>query len=301
MRHFADQERRDRIARRHALAPEHRVGDAESAVRAMTVLHATEPPTVYLSVACRVDGVSVADVDAALFEDRTPGPPARDAAHAVRLPARPAAGGMGERRGPGRRPGVPQDRQGRRRRRAGRGRRGLAGGRAPRGARGPARRGARPHHHGDPGPGARGRRHRLRLPGHPVGRRDPDRPAGADPARRVRRDRPRRERQPLADLPAPLEADGPLAGRRTRAAVQRGGVRRAGAALADHVRTGHHHRHQVVAGLDARCGEAGAGAARGRRGVPGPGRDRLGAAGRPRRRPSRSSRGRRCCRCSTRP
>ena len=71
MRHFADQERRDRIARRHALAPGHRVGDAESAVRAMTVLHATEPPTVYLSVACRVDGVSVADVDAALFEDRT--------------------------------------------------------------------------------------------------------------------------------------------------------------------------------------------------------------------------------------
>ena len=71
MRHFADQERRDRIARRHALAPDHRVGDAESAVQAMTVLHATEPPTVYLSVACRVDGVSVADVDAALFEDRT--------------------------------------------------------------------------------------------------------------------------------------------------------------------------------------------------------------------------------------
>ena len=71
MRHFDDQERRDRIARRHALAPEHRVVDAESAVRAMTVLHATEPPTVYLSVACRVDGVSVADVDAALFEDRS--------------------------------------------------------------------------------------------------------------------------------------------------------------------------------------------------------------------------------------
>jgi hypothetical protein len=71
MRHFADRERRDRIARRHALAPEHRVGDAEAAVRAMTVLHATEPPTVYLSVACRVDGVTVADVDEALFEDRT--------------------------------------------------------------------------------------------------------------------------------------------------------------------------------------------------------------------------------------
>ena len=71
MRLFTDQERRDRIARRHAIAPAHRVGDAEAATRAMTVLHATEPPTVYLSVAVRTDGVSVADVDAALFEKRS--------------------------------------------------------------------------------------------------------------------------------------------------------------------------------------------------------------------------------------
>jgi len=35
------------------------------------VLHATEPATVYLSVWARVDGVTVADVDRALYEDRT--------------------------------------------------------------------------------------------------------------------------------------------------------------------------------------------------------------------------------------
>ena len=34
-------------------------------------LHATEPPTVYLSVAARTEGVALADVDRALYEDRT--------------------------------------------------------------------------------------------------------------------------------------------------------------------------------------------------------------------------------------
>lgn len=37
----------------------------------MTVLHATEAPSVYLSVWARVDGVGVADVDRALYDDRT--------------------------------------------------------------------------------------------------------------------------------------------------------------------------------------------------------------------------------------
>lgn len=37
----------------------------------MTVLHATEPATVYLSLVARVDGLSVADVDAALYVERS--------------------------------------------------------------------------------------------------------------------------------------------------------------------------------------------------------------------------------------
>lgn len=37
----------------------------------MTVLHSTEPATVYLSLHARVDGVTVADVDRALYADRS--------------------------------------------------------------------------------------------------------------------------------------------------------------------------------------------------------------------------------------
>ncbi|MFB9313527.1 winged helix DNA-binding domain-containing protein [Nocardioides plantarum] len=71
MRHITDDERRARLARRHAVAPWSRVGDAEAATRAMTVLHSTEPATVYLSCWARVDGLAVADVDRALHVERT--------------------------------------------------------------------------------------------------------------------------------------------------------------------------------------------------------------------------------------
>ncbi|WP_101525546.1 winged helix DNA-binding domain-containing protein [Nocardioides houyundeii] len=71
MRHVTDSERRRRLARRHALAPGHRVESAEAATRAMTVLHATESPSVYLSLWARVDGLRVEDVDRALYQDRT--------------------------------------------------------------------------------------------------------------------------------------------------------------------------------------------------------------------------------------
>ena len=71
MRPVTDVERRARLARRHALGPAHRVADPVTATRAMTVLHATEAPTVYLSLAARVEGLTVADVDRALYDDRT--------------------------------------------------------------------------------------------------------------------------------------------------------------------------------------------------------------------------------------
>ncbi|MDO9496130.1 MAG: winged helix DNA-binding domain-containing protein [Nocardioides sp.] len=71
MRHIADTERRARLARRHAVAPAHRVGGVDAATRAMTVLHATEAATVYLSLLARVDGLTVSDVDRALYDDRT--------------------------------------------------------------------------------------------------------------------------------------------------------------------------------------------------------------------------------------
>ena len=71
MRHVDDDERRRRLARRHAVHPDHRVADVEAATRAMTVLHAPEPATVHLSVQARTTGVAVADIERGLYDERT--------------------------------------------------------------------------------------------------------------------------------------------------------------------------------------------------------------------------------------
>jgi hypothetical protein len=71
VRHVPDPERRARLARRHGLAPDHRLLDPVAATEAMTVLHATEPASVHLAVRARVDGLTVADVDRALYDDRS--------------------------------------------------------------------------------------------------------------------------------------------------------------------------------------------------------------------------------------
>ncbi len=68
MREVSDEQRRSRLATRHALAV--RAGSVEAAVRAMTCLHATEPPSVYLSTFARAE-VSRGDIDRALYEDRS--------------------------------------------------------------------------------------------------------------------------------------------------------------------------------------------------------------------------------------
>ncbi len=70
-RHVTDDERRARLVRRHAIAPECRVADTVAATRAMVVLHATEPASVHLAVAARTEGVAVPDVDRALYDDRS--------------------------------------------------------------------------------------------------------------------------------------------------------------------------------------------------------------------------------------
>lgn len=71
VRHIDDDQRRTRLAERHAVAPAHRAADPVAATEAMTVLHSTEPATVYLSLAARVDGLTVADVDRVLYDDRS--------------------------------------------------------------------------------------------------------------------------------------------------------------------------------------------------------------------------------------
>ncbi|TCN58077.1 winged helix DNA-binding protein [Rhodococcus sp. SMB37] len=64
-------ERRARLAARHRISPAHRAPDAVEAAKSMVCLHGTDPATVYLSAWSRVDDFSVAELDDALYTDRT--------------------------------------------------------------------------------------------------------------------------------------------------------------------------------------------------------------------------------------
>jgi hypothetical protein len=64
-------ERRTRLARRHRLAAGQRAGDVVEATESMVCLHATDPSTVYLSAWARVDGMTVPDMERALYVDRS--------------------------------------------------------------------------------------------------------------------------------------------------------------------------------------------------------------------------------------
>jgi len=64
-------ERRTRLARRHALAPEARAAGPVEAADALVALHATDPVTVYLAVWARAPAVDRADLDRALYGDRS--------------------------------------------------------------------------------------------------------------------------------------------------------------------------------------------------------------------------------------
>lgn len=68
---FPDPARRARLARRHALHPDHRQDSPEAAARAVVALHATEAATVHLAVAARMRDPAVPLVDVALYDDRT--------------------------------------------------------------------------------------------------------------------------------------------------------------------------------------------------------------------------------------
>ena len=303
MRQVSDVERRHRLARRHALAPGHRAADPVAATRAMTVLHATEAADrLPLAVGAGRRAHRRRRRPGAVRRPQ-PGQAARDAAHPVRLPARPAARGVGERLGPGRgrAPGP-----------AGQGRR---GGRA---SPPTARPGSTPPSSPTLAQLADGAEHsaqelreqvpelagRIEIVARQGLRRQlPDRPAGADPARRRGQDRarpatpaaggppgrsgPRWRRWLRRELPEPakeregyaelvrrwLASFGP--GTETDLVWWLGSTKTAvRAALADVA--------AVEVGLDG-------------------GGDGLGAARRCRAGSPPWSPGRRCCRCSTRP
>lgn len=71
MRSITVAQRRARLARRHRLAFETRGTDPADIAESMVALHATDPATVYLSVCARTHGLAPADVERALYDDRS--------------------------------------------------------------------------------------------------------------------------------------------------------------------------------------------------------------------------------------
>jgi hypothetical protein len=64
-------ERRARLVVRHRLDPASRARDPLDVARSLVCLHATDAVTVYLSIQARSNGVAPADVERALYEERT--------------------------------------------------------------------------------------------------------------------------------------------------------------------------------------------------------------------------------------
>jgi len=71
MRRFSVAERRARLGRRHFLAAGSAARDPVEVAGALAGLHATDPATVYLSARARVREPSVAQVESALYEERS--------------------------------------------------------------------------------------------------------------------------------------------------------------------------------------------------------------------------------------
>ncbi|MFE3444894.1 winged helix DNA-binding domain-containing protein [Nocardia sp. NPDC059180] len=71
MRSIDTAQRRARLGVRHRLASQARTGNVAEIARSMVVLHATDPATVFLSVAARGDGIAPGDIEQALYEDRS--------------------------------------------------------------------------------------------------------------------------------------------------------------------------------------------------------------------------------------
>ncbi len=68
--HFSDADRRSRLARRHLLLPSARVERVAAVCDALVGLHSSDPVTVYLSAAVRLDDPSIGLIDDALYGRR---------------------------------------------------------------------------------------------------------------------------------------------------------------------------------------------------------------------------------------
>jgi hypothetical protein len=64
-------ERRARLALRHRLAPDARASDPAEVARSLVAVHGTDPSSVYLGILARMTDGGIADVERALYQDRT--------------------------------------------------------------------------------------------------------------------------------------------------------------------------------------------------------------------------------------
>ena len=64
-------ERRARLVARHRLDPAAQAGDALEVARSLVCLHATDAVTVFLSIQARSEAVAPADIERALYDDRS--------------------------------------------------------------------------------------------------------------------------------------------------------------------------------------------------------------------------------------
>lgn len=71
MTHVSDSERRARLAVRHALAPNAHTTTPEAATRSVVAMHATDAPSVHLSIWARTTDVTPDDIDRSLYVDRS--------------------------------------------------------------------------------------------------------------------------------------------------------------------------------------------------------------------------------------
>ena len=71
MRRFSVEERRARLGRRHFLAPGTRAGGLVELADGLVGLHATDPATVFLAARARLRGAAAAEVERALYEERS--------------------------------------------------------------------------------------------------------------------------------------------------------------------------------------------------------------------------------------
>jgi len=71
MQRFDDDERRRRLGVRHRLAAGTRDADVVAAAASVVAFHGTDPGSSFLAAWARTDGLEVADVERALYDDRT--------------------------------------------------------------------------------------------------------------------------------------------------------------------------------------------------------------------------------------